>query len=140
MTAVHKTAALKAPAQEVWSLIGGFNALPDWHPAVERSEERTEGPDRLRTLSLRGGGSIVERLVKHDDQARAYSYAIVSSPLPVENYRSEIRVRDDGDGRGCIVEWQSEFAPSGASEADAVAAIGGVYEAGLDNLRKRFGG
>ena len=33
---------LPVPAQRVWDLIGGFNALADWHPEVVESE--IEGP------------------------------------------------------------------------------------------------
>ena len=27
-----------APADEVWRLVGGWNALSDWHPVVKKSE------------------------------------------------------------------------------------------------------
>jgi hypothetical protein len=60
-------------------------------------------------------------------------------PLPVARYRSTLHVSEKADGRGCTVEWSSDFEPSGASESDAVKAIRGVYEAGFDNLRKMFG-
>ena len=63
----------------------------------------------------------------------------LESKLPVADYTSELEVRDNGDGTS-TVQWSSDFQPKGASEHDAVAAIQGVYQAGLDNLRKMFGG
>jgi len=84
--------------------------------------------------------SLVERLEAIDNKARSYSYTIVEGPLPVARYRSTLHVSEKADGRGCTVEWSSDFEPSGASESDAVKAIRGVYEAGFDNLRKMFGG
>lgn len=59
---------LNVSADEVWKLIGGFNALPDWHPAVEKSELEAEG--QQRRLSIAGGGTIIEKLEKVDDNSR----------------------------------------------------------------------
>ena len=38
MVKVSTSMKLAAPAGQVWDLVGGFNALPDRHPAVEKSE------------------------------------------------------------------------------------------------------
>jgi hypothetical protein len=138
MASVDMAIMLNAPAQKVWDLIGGFDALPRWLPPVAKSEERKEGDTTHRHLSLQGGGVIIEKLEGHDDRARRYSYAIVSGPLPVSGYRSELSVAEEGPQR-CRVHWSSRFDPKGASEADAVAAIRGVYQAGLDRLKETFG-
>ena len=115
MAKVSSTTELPVPAQSVWSVIGGFNALPDWHPAVAKSEVSDEGGTRLRTLSLAGGGTIVEKLEHSDPHERTYSYSIVSGPLPVANYTASIRVRELDSG-GCEVEWSSDFEAAGAPE------------------------
>ena len=138
MTSVNVKQELAIPAQLVWNTIGGFNALPDWHPAVEKSELTKEGDSTIRTLSLAGGGRLVEKLEKIDDHERLYTYSILDGPLPVANYTATVRVRESG--LGCTVEWASEFEPSGASENDATAAIRGIYEAGFENLKKMLGG
>jgi hypothetical protein len=139
MAKVSMAMELGVPADKVWELIGGFNALPNWHPAVERSEVKGEGKGSVRTLHLAGGGTIEERLEQLDDSERLYRYSIVSGPLPVANYSATLRVRDEGGGK-CTVEWGSDFEPAGAPEGDAVEAIRGVYQAGFDNLKKMFGG
>jgi len=137
MTQVNMQTRLGVPADKVWELIGGFNALPDWHPAVEKSELEEEG--QVRVLQLAGGGTITEKLEKIDDNEKVYSYTITDSPLPVANYSSTIRVKTDEDGNA-IVEWSSEFEPKDAPESDAIEAIQGIYQAGFDNLKKIFGG
>lgn len=139
MTRVSMKTELKVPADEVWKLIGGFNALPDWHPAVEKSTTEGEGEGSVRRLSLAGGGTIVERLESVNDDERRYSYSIVDGPLPVSNYKATISVREQGDGTATVVEWSSEFSPSGASENDAAKVIQGIYDAGFENLKKIFG-
>ncbi len=137
MAIVSVTTDLDVAADELWKLIGGFNALPDWHPAVEKSELQEEG--QIRKLSLKGGGTIIEKLVKSDPHERVYSYTIEDSPLPVSNYQAEIKVKDNGRGKSSV-EWSSEFSAAGAPEADAMEAIKGIYQAGFDNLKKIFGG
>lgn len=136
MAKVDMSIDLDVAADELWKLIGGFNALPDWHPAVEKSELEDEGS--MRKLSLVGGGTIIEKLVKKSDTERLYSYTIEDSPLPIANYTSTIRVIDEGNGKS-QVEWSSEFTPAGVSDNDAVQVIQGIYQAGFDNLKKLFG-
>jgi carbon monoxide dehydrogenase subunit G len=136
MAKVSMSTDLKVAPDKVWDLIGGFNALPDWHPGVEKSELEEAG--QTRRLSLAGGGTIVEKLESSDDGSRTYSYSIVAGPLPVANYVATIRV--SGEGEDCTVEWSGQFEAAGAPENDAIEAISGVYQAGLDNLKKMFGG
>lgn len=140
MAKVSSTTELPVPAKTVWAVIGNFNALPDWHPAVEKSELTKMDGGTLRKLSLVGGGTIEEKLEKIDDKERRYSYSIVSGPLPVSNYSSTLKVREAASGKSCTVEWSSEFDAKGAPEGDAVAVISGIYEAGFENLKKMFGG
>jgi hypothetical protein len=137
MAKVSMTTDLNIAADELWKLIGGFNALPDWHPAVEKSELEDEGS--MCKLSLVGGGTIIEKLIKKSDKERLYSYSIEDSPLPVANYTATIRVFDDGKGKA-QVEWSSEFTPKDVSDNDAIKVIQGLYQAGFDNLKKMYGG
>ena len=137
MASVSVNQDFPVPAQVVWTAIGGFNALPEWHPAVERSELEEDGGTTLRRLHLAGGGELLEKLEQVDENERLYSYSILSGPLPVANYTASIRVK--ATAAGCNVEWSSQFEPSGAPESDAVAAIRNIYEAGFDNLKRMFG-
>jgi hypothetical protein len=140
MAKVSSSAELPVSAKTVWAVIGNFNALPDWHPAVAKSELQSKDGGTLRKLSLVGGGTIEEKLEKIDEKGRRYTYSIVSGPLPVSNYTAALTVREAQSGSGCTVEWSSEFEAKGAPEGDAVAAIRGIYEAGFENLKKMFGG
>lgn len=136
MSKVSTKMNLGVPATKVWDLIGGFNALQDWHPAVEKSELEDGGSKRR--LHLVGGGEIVEELKAKDDSGRSYTYTIVSSPLPVANYKATITVNQDAEGNA-VVEWSGEFEPVGAA-TDAENVIQSIYDAGLQNLKKMMGG
>jgi hypothetical protein len=89
---------------------------------------------KTRTLSLKGGGTIVEKLVSRDDTAHSYTYQIVSSPLPVSDYESTIKVLPEGSGSSIV--WTGDYKAKGASDADAKKTIDGVYKAGVDALAK----
>lgn len=136
MSNVSVSNRFPVPPEKLWELIGGFNALPQWHPAVQKSELEDGGS--VRRLSLVGGGEIVERLERMSDEEYAYTYSIVDSPLPVANYSATIKLQDDGEG-GCKVTWSGEFAPEGMPEQDAMKVVEGIYRAGFENLRKMFG-
>lgn len=139
MAKVKMATKLAASADMLWKAIGGFDALPAWHPAVEKSDSDGQIKGSVRTLKLVGGGTVIERLEHINDVERVYRYSIIDSPLPVANYAAEIRVIDNGDGTS-TVEWSSDFEPAKGAEDDAVKVIQGIYQAGFDNLKKMFGG
>lgn len=136
MTEVTVSGSYPVSPEQLWELIGGFNALPNWHPAVERSELEEGGS--VRRLSLLGGGEIIERLEKMSDDEFAYTYSIVDSPLPVSEYSATLRLENDDKG-GCRVTWSGSFVPKGMPETDSRKVIEDIYRAGLDNLGRMFG-
>jgi len=142
---VVETITIAAPASVVWTRIKNFDALKDWHPAIEASpadKGNTEGSERR--LGLKGGGALVETLERYDDAAMRYSYrAKDGGALPVTNYTSTISVVS-GAGNTSTVEWRGAFyraypnndPPPDQNDEAAVKAITGVYRSGLANLKK----
>jgi hypothetical protein len=124
-----KSIDVAAPPAKVWSTIGDFCGIGQWHPAIEKCVLSQDGGKSLRTLSLKGGGTIVESQTARDDKAMSYTYAIVSSPLPVSDYSSTISVMPKGTGS--TVKWTGSFKAKGAPDAVAIDAISGIYESGL---------
>lgn len=130
---VTEATPVNATPDKVWATIGGFCGIANWHPLVEACQLSTQGGKNIRTLSLKGGGAIVEEEVGRDDARMAYSYRILESPLPVENYVSTIQVEPSGSA-GSKVTWTGSFQPKGASEADAKTVIDGIYVKGLAGI------
>lgn len=130
---VEETAILNAGAADVWALVGDFNGLNHWHPAVSASHQ--EGDHR--TLTLQDGATITEILEDRSNSTRSYRYRIETSPLPVSDYESSIRVEDAGQGKSRVI-WASHFNTAGVSDAEAEKVIRNVYRGGLDNLARRF--
>jgi len=132
---VGNAATVPGKPKEVWNKIGSFCSIKNWHPAIAKCEKTKEGGATFRTLTTKDGATIKEKLVKKTDHS--YTYEIVDSPLPVQNYQATISVAADGDQTK--VEWKGTFDAKGASDDDARKVIGGIYQAGLDNLAKPAG-
>jgi hypothetical protein len=121
-----------ASADAVWAKVGDFCGISHWHPAIEKCALSADG--KMRTLSLKGGGTVVEKLENRDDAMHSYSYSIIEGPLPVANYMSTISVAKEGSGS--IVTWSGKYDAKGASDADAKKTMDGVYQTGVDMLVK----
>lgn len=129
---VSKSADIAAPPEKVWKTIAEFCSIGDWHPAVEKCELSKKDGKPVRTLSLKGGGTIVEEQTAQNDSEMDYSYKILQSPLPVEDYKSTIKVTKSGGGSK--VSWMGTFKAKGADDAKAQEVIGGIYDAGFKGI------
>ena len=135
---------IDAPAADVWARIKNFDALKDWHPAVAASPaDKGNEVGSVREISLKGGGALTESLEGYNDELMKYNYrAKDGGALPVTNYTSTIQV--SADGSKAVVEWRGAFyrgfpnnnPPPDQNDEAAVAAITGVYQSGLANLKK----
>ncbi|MCG3201705.1 MAG: IS1595 family transposase ISMpo2 [Gammaproteobacteria bacterium] len=136
---VDKQVEIAAPPATVWKMIGNYNHLDVWHPAVAASDLTGSGTSAgdVRVLTLRDGATITERLVAYSDAERSYTYAIEGSPLPVDGYVSTLVVLPGEDG-GSVVRWSSTFDPKGAPAEKASEVIAGIYDAGLGRLATYF--
>lgn len=144
-----ETITIDAPAAKVWGVIKRFDALKDWHPAVESSSaDKGNEIGSVRTVKLKGGGQLIESLERYDDAQMRYSYrAKDGGALPVTNYTSTITVTADGDNKS-KVEWRGAFyrgfpnndPPPDQNDEAAVKAVTGVYQSGLEALKKKVEG
>lgn len=142
---VEKTITIKAEPAKVWAMVKDFGGLHKWLPPVASTKLETKGKDTFRTLTLKDGGEIVEKLRSADDSSMKIKYEIVSGVAPVADYVSTIKV-DTGPGAGeSTVTWVGRFyrtyklnppIPAGQDDETAVKFVEGVYDSGLPNLKK----
>jgi hypothetical protein len=125
-----------APAT-VWSAIGAFCAIKDWLPPVGICIEDGKTPPTRTLVTKDGKASFVEKQTARSDQEHSYSYTFVSSPLPVTNYTSTIKVTAKNDGVS-IVTWTGSYTPESGKEKAAIDALNGVYEAGLAEIKAKL--
>lgn len=124
---------LPRPPEEVWHVIGGFNAIAGWHPEVESADLVELDGETHRHLRMSDEALSLERLV--ETGPLHYSYSIVESRLPLSDHRATLSCVAEADG--CHVFWAAVFEPADPAVDDIVE---GFYRVGLEALRARFGG
>lgn len=127
---------LAMPRSKVFSALMDFGGvakiLPD---GIESCTLAGSGVGSVRTIKLKAGGGVKERLeVAYDNSVFAYSIT-ENSALPVENYFACVTLSDDGKG-GTNAAWGSNWTAKGASEDEVKAALTGLYTALLDGIAK----
>jgi hypothetical protein len=140
---VFVSTVVDAPAAQVWALVRDFNGLPQWAPFVAESRiEQNAKSDQVgcvRNFRLRDGGTVRERLLALSDYDFAVSYAILDSPMAVENYVATLRLMPVTDGDRSYVEWTAEFDCRPERERELVDQIGrSIFGVGLRALQARF--
>lgn len=136
MATASASLTVPASADRVWSLIGGFDSLPDWLPYIPTSTLSEGG--RVRHLANPDGDAIVERLEAFDQAGRSYTYSILQAPFPVTGYRSTLRVVELD--HGARIDWSGTFTPVGVSDEAASALFEGIYRDGLGALQATLAG
>ena len=136
--AIEVKKKIGAPGQPptIWAMVGAFCSIKDWHPVVADCKETKEGDVTFRTLTLKDGGTIKEKLLESDDTS--YSYEIVESPLPVKNYKAKFWVEED-DKRPdrTTIFWEATFDANGASDDEAKKKISDIFFAGLKAIKQK---
>jgi hypothetical protein len=128
-----------ATPSAVWSMIGGFCAIKDWHPAIGTCIEDGRLPPTRKLVTKDGKMTFEETQVARNDAEFTYSYNFVSTPFPVTQYIGTIKVSANGSGMSTIT-WHGTYIALRGKEEDANDALADVYEAGLGALKSKFAG
>ena len=142
---VEKTITIKAPPAKVWAIVKDFGNMQTWHPGIASTKLEKKGEETFRTLTLKSGGDIYEKLRSADDAAMKLKYEIVSGVAPVADYNA-FMTETAGPGAGeSTVTWVGRFyrtyklnppIPAGQDDETAVNFITGVFDSGLAGLKK----
>ena len=146
---VEKEVVIKADPAKVWALVKDFGNMQKWHPAVasdkvEVKKDENGDEQTYSTLTLKSGGTILEKFRGSDDKDMQLKYEIVSGVLPVADYTSKITVKAGPAAGQSTVVWMGRFyrvyklnppIPAGQDDESAVKAVNEVYDAGLAGLK-----
>lgn len=136
---VESSALLDAPLEKVWNLVRDFNNIGRWHPDVIESRlESGSGQEAgaERSVRLRNGMSIRERLLAISPEAHSYKYSVIESPLPMRDHESTVQLTPINDSR-TRVTWTARFqVMEGNAKAFGEGVKAGVLDAGIEGLRQ----
>lgn len=145
---VIREIVVKASPAKTWAVIKDFAAIGKWHPAVAdcKTEIKADeaGVELLhRTLTLKGGGTILEKQTIVADEDMKTEYRIVEGVLPVSGYRAVMQVKAGPGVDESTINWTGRFynkandvhPKPGEDNETAVKAVEGVYDSGLPALK-----
>jgi hypothetical protein len=132
---VAEKVEVKATPAAAVALIGDFCGIKNWHPVIVGCEMKMEGGANVRTLTAKDGAKFVEKEVASD--ATSYTYTILTSPLPLKDYKSTIGVSGSGDT--ATITWTGSFTPD-APDNGVEKVVSSIYSAGLTGLKTKLEG
>ncbi len=142
---VEKSITINSSPDKVWAIVKDFGSFQKWEPLVTDIKLEKKGEDTLRTLTLKSGGKVIERLKGIDEEAMKLKYEIVEGSVPVADYNSFIVVTKGSNPNESNVTWVGRFyrvyklnppIPAGQDDESALKAVNEIYDAGLPALKK----
>ncbi|MFE1949325.1 SRPBCC family protein [Streptomyces sp. NPDC059524] len=135
-----RSVVLPAAPADVWSAIGDFHGLGDWHPYVPPSTTDAED-DGIRVFTVEGKVVAREKLLAPvlgaEDHA-AYTYTVLDPMLPIADYVATLAVRPHAEGSEVV--WSARYESTEEAAAQVEAVFGdGTYGTGLAALQAKFG-
>ena len=113
-------------ADDIWRVIGRFDALPSWWPGgfVGCTASSERGIGMTRTLSREDGSSVVERLIELRPDERMLQLVVDEGmETPFASYTCRYEIRPLGEAR-CRLDWY----PRAVMHADGIAAFGALVD------------
>ena len=147
----EKSISIKADPAKIWGLVKDFGNEQKWHQGVEstqvESKKDENGDDATyRTVKLKGGGTMYEKLRNIDDAEMKikYEYVLEKSTLQFSNfYPSIIVTAGPGAGestvsvKGSYTRADSSNIPKPEQNDEAATkAINDFFDAGFASLKK----
>lgn len=134
---LSRSAEIDGTPAAVWAAIGPFCAIGNWHPAIGNCTEDGKSPPTRTLVTKDGKATFVELQTANSPRKHLYGYTFVSSPLPVTNYHSTLKVTAKGSNHS-VVTWSGDYTPDQGKEKDANDALAGIYESGLQAIKAKF--
>jgi hypothetical protein len=139
MARVYVSGIIDAPVDEVWGYARDFNGHGEWHPLIAESVIEDGRPSDqvgcIRNFNLTNGGNLREQLLSFSDLDRSFTYNILVSPMPIQNYVATFHCLPVTEGNRTFVEWYANFDVSEEHEARIRQQVGrDTFAAGIKAL------
>ncbi len=135
---VYRSMILNASVEKVWAAVRAFDGVVNWNPGVAAAHMESGHAcetGSIRHLGIVDGSVFRETLLAHSDLEHFYTYDILESPLPVEDYVSTHRFLPITHSAQTLGIWESTFSCA-QDQAEAMEKIVGddIYIGGMQGL------
>ncbi len=139
MAKVYVSGIIDAPVEKVWAYGRDFNGHGEWHPLIAKSVIEEGRPSDqvgcIRNFDLTNGGNLREQLLSFSDLERSFTYNILVSPMPIQNYVATFHCMPVTEGNRTFVEWYATFDVSVEDKARISQQVGqDTFAAGIKAL------
>lgn len=135
---------IKAEPAVVWAMIKDYAKAEAWMPGVASTKVEKKGADIFRTMTLKNGGKLTDRLKSIDEEGMKIKFEFINGG-PVTNYNPYISVsKGDNPGESKVRYFHRFYRffpnnppiPEGQDDESAVRFVEGTFGTSLQNLKK----
>lgn len=138
MPEITETAEIGMNADALWREIGGFDALGEWHPMLDRLELSYQGQRTARIARGKDGSEQVEWLIRLDPSQHFYEYAMERSALDVRDYTGKFQIEPVGNSASRVT-WCARFDLADDADGRTIETVRQFLHAGTESLREKYG-
>ena len=124
---IKRSVIIDASIEAVWEQVRDFDGVANWNPGVAKASLESgsaTATGSIRQLEIVDGSIFRETLLAHSDLEYFYTYDILESPLPCENYIATHRFIEITDGNRTLGIWEGAFDCDPADETDLEHIVG----------------
>ena len=123
-------------AEKVWEKLVDFGGTEKFVPdLIEKVIVEGNGIGAVRTIFIKGGGEIIEKLTAIDQSKLEMKFIILSTPMPIFNYEGIFTVISEEENK-CNVRFESIYEVSIEQKEEMNSVIKDFQETFLSNLEK----
>ena len=139
---VYTSSVINASVSQVWEKVRDFNGLPDWYPSVIDSQiEDGASSDQvgcIRVFNREDGLYFREKLLALNDLEHTYTYLLLESNTPMQDYYCTMRLSPITDGDRTYIEWLADFQCLPEEADELQQSLEQVFQIGFDVLNNFF--
>ena len=129
-------AIVNLDVEKVWKKLVDFGGTEKFVPdLIEKVILEGNGVGALRTIYIKGGGEILEKLTSINRNKLEMKFIILSTPMPVYNYEGVFKI-DPKDDDKCSVKFESIYDVAIQEREEINTIIKNFQEIFLSNLDK----
>lgn len=123
-------------AEKVWEKLIDFGGTEKFVPdLIEKVVVQGNGIGAVRTIYLKGGGEILEKLTSIDQIRLKLKFIILSTPMPIFDYEGVFTVNSQENNK-CTVIFESNYEVQAVQEEEMHSIIKDFQKTFLSNLEK----
>lgn len=140
MPALNAVATEEVPlsADAVWKVIGDYDDIRKWAPAIIATKSEQTPAGKVRTLTMPPDGKLVAELLRAESQY-SYTYSVIGADGKPADATSTVAVVPVDGGKSRIELSGAFDAPAGQSAEDTIAGKTKFLRGNLKAMKRALG-